>query len=101
MGNLLTPIKMYFFPIQGHEENRDIVMEDNNCSICLQELLDHTVTTVCDHQYHRICLGDWVNSTNIMKNTCPYCRKRIVAREADFLAEQQISWIGNKPILTN
>lgn len=55
---------------------------DTNCVIC-QEVYDPQVTEQseslvrvrrCGRGVHIDCLGDWMSSTHIQRNTCPTCR---------------------------
>ena len=43
------------------------------CVICLEENFDNTVTTKCNHTFHKICLKLWLQR----KNECPMCRTKL------------------------
>ena len=46
----------------------------NDCAICLNELLDNTCITGCNHRFCKECLDKWFDSK---KSTCPLCRENI------------------------
>ncbi|KAK6435663.1 hypothetical protein LTR95_008147 [Oleoguttula sp. CCFEE 5521] len=58
----------------GHDGKAD-------CSICMSEVeLGERVTELpCGHWFHGECVGAWLRQTD----TCPHCRRGIVAREGD------------------
>lgn len=84
-------------------------MDQIECAICLEKLSPHepiedskrskdpqdTVTTPCQHTYHRVCFEKWLS----VSNTCPHCRT--VLYEAvpvpivlpPFDGELQLQWI--------
>ena len=44
-----------------------------NCSICLDEEKYTNISTLCKHEFHKICLDTWLNENE----TCPYCRNSL------------------------
>ncbi|KAL5977814.1 hypothetical protein ACLOJK_036837 [Asimina triloba] len=46
--------------------------DDVKCSICQEEYLagDEVGKLVCSHQYHVICIHQWLR----LKNWCPICK---------------------------
>ena len=52
------------------------------CSICLclinKDDVD-SVTTLCNHFYHRDCICEWINSSYVP--TCPLCRSNLVTKD--------------------
>ena len=67
----------------GGEEKKEskIMLDDiksfneceNVCAICLDELRIGTITTKCNHEYHKSCLSMWTRR----KNTCPLCTRTV------------------------
>jgi len=55
--------------------NCDSVL-DNTCSICLDRITSHNVTTKCKHRFHKQCLVGWCKG-NKDQPSCPICRKNI------------------------
>ena len=48
---------------------------DNECIICLEEMIDEVAVLSCGHKYHFSCLSDWSNSNNNTFNKlCTICR---------------------------
>ena len=49
--------------------------QDEDCSICYESMIDDddTITTPCNHTFHKDCLKKWV----INKNNCPLCRSEL------------------------
>ena len=69
-------------------------MEDQNCSICLEEFNTNDKISVlqCRHIYHRNCIFDWVKSQHDKKNTrCPNCNSNIFNPENNDLLETLIN----------
>ena len=48
-----------------------------NCSICLQKKNEYILTLDCGHCFHIKCISEWEKR----KDTCPYCRKKIVKKK--------------------
>jgi len=59
--------------------------EDNDCSICLEDMLDSDSLYLnpCRHRYHTVCINQWLDSPGGAGSTCPMCRNYIV-KEQDF-----------------
>ena len=49
------------------------------CSICMTDITSkkQSVTTLCDHVFHKSCLRKWENSKLNTHKTCPLCRTNI------------------------
>ena len=49
------------------------------CSICMTDITSkrQSVTTPCDHVFHKACLRKWENSKLNAHKTCPLCRTNI------------------------
>lgn len=60
--NIIEPIVIY-----------PIVENDQNCSICLSEMIDDIIKIKCNHKFHDRCLDKWIEN----KNECPICRRHI------------------------
>jgi hypothetical protein len=54
-------------------KNGIIHRKSDSCSICLEDLEDDLVYTLCGHTYHKKCISRWQKN----KNNCPLCRKKI------------------------
>ena len=57
-------------------------MSDNECSICMNSLLEtgDCTTTNCKHCFHTDCLNRWYMSTSnkgCLLFTCPICRASV------------------------
>ena len=51
-----------------NERTLDIL---DNCSICLKKMYcNNSISTECNHIFHKICLETWLKN----KDTCPLCR---------------------------
>ena len=49
---------------------------ETECSICLEQITEDTnFTTICNHNFHKNCLGKWCNTNK----TCPSCREPLIA----------------------
>lgn len=48
--------------------------EENECSICLQDLEYDIIKLDCNHFFHGNCINDWRKKNN----SCPICRKIII-----------------------
>jgi len=48
--------------------------ENNDCSICLNELTPDPYTTPCGHSFHKTCLDQWLQQEK-SGNACPNCRE--------------------------
>jgi hypothetical protein len=49
---------------------------DNECVICLEEMLDEVAVLSCGHKYHFSCLSEWCNSNvnSTYNKLCTICR---------------------------
>ena len=49
------------------------------CSICMTDIISkrQSVTTPCNHVFHKSCLRKWENSKLNAHKTCPLCRENI------------------------
>ncbi|KAL7412409.1 hypothetical protein BDY24DRAFT_104941 [Mrakia frigida] len=59
------------------EESRVTGRElERSCGICLEEygLRDETITSPCDHFWHRRCFEGWLRTSQ----NCPLCRRNVV-----------------------
>jgi len=50
----------------------------STCSICLDDNDNNSLTTSCNHRFHKICIEKW----NKHRPTCPCCRTCILTGEA-------------------
>lgn len=48
------------------------IIENTECSICLDDIKENMHTTKCNHIFHVKCINEWCNTFD--KNTCPKCR---------------------------
>ncbi|XP_036317672.1 RING-H2 finger protein ATL51-like, partial [Rhagoletis pomonella] len=62
-------------PLSQSKEDR---AQANGCTRCRNEFFegDDNLKTACSHQFHRICLLDWLKHSS----TCPQCRARCNSR---------------------
>jgi hypothetical protein len=51
----------------------DNISTKNPCSICLLELNKDIKTLKCEHNFHKKCIDEWINTNNV----CPLCRSII------------------------
>jgi hypothetical protein len=51
----------------------DNILTKNPCSICLLELKKDIKTLKCEHNFHKKCIDEWINTNNV----CPLCRSII------------------------
>ncbi|KAF6139119.1 hypothetical protein GIB67_009962 [Kingdonia uniflora] len=79
--NAYEPMEFFYYYYPASEAAveqlvTNIIGEGNEarnaeCSICLKTLGNAEVTEMpCNHEYHSICLRDWLST----RNTCPICR---------------------------
>ena len=69
MGNKNSVNKIY--PLIFKKE---ILSEEEECSICLKTFKNNNVTLPCKHSFHENCITMWLNS----KNNCPLCRSNVI-----------------------
>ncbi len=52
----------------------------SDCSICIFDMNtgDQIICLGCKHCFHEVCITTWL----VEKDTCPYCRQKVVARES-------------------
>ena len=50
-------------------EGREVRSDHNQCSICLEELVDKVRVLACDHIFHKNCIEKWL----IINNSCSTC----------------------------
>jgi len=65
----------------------DCINIENECSICLEELLENdTCELKCGHYFHSTCLKKWYDISLFSKTDCkcPYCRTDCVVIKASF-----------------
>lgn len=48
-------------------------VENEKCSICLEDIGESKALLGCNHSFHLNCIYLWFN----MKRTCPSCRKAV------------------------
>ena len=48
-------------------------MQEEDCSICYDPMLDNVINLQCDHKFHKMCINKW----KLNHNTCPLCRGQI------------------------
>lgn len=53
--------------------NDTIILSNNDCSICLNEMIEDTMILRCGHMFHNKCIVDCKKN----KNECPICRQEI------------------------
>lgn len=69
-GIILTPLSSY---------------EDEECSICFENLSERpentpeqkqvfVVSSRCFHNFHNVCMEDWITNCKTKVITCPICR---------------------------
>jgi hypothetical protein len=51
----------------------DNISTKNPCSICLLELIKDIKKLKCEHNFHKKCIDEWINTNNV----CPLCRSII------------------------
>jgi len=56
---------------------------DNNCSICLEDMVERDSRRLnpCQHKFHNMCIDNWLATPGGAGNTCPMCRHYIVQDE--------------------
>jgi len=45
--------------------------ENEQCPICIEDMVDNVCRVKCNHMYHRVCIMPWLE----INNTCPVCRE--------------------------
>lgn len=45
-----------------------------SCAICMEPLVGHVTTLLCEHAFHESCVGQWFSN----HRTCPTCRQDAV-----------------------
>lgn len=48
-------------------------IKNEECSICLEELISDITILVCSHRFHKKCINSWIK----IKPNCPICRNFI------------------------
>lgn len=60
--------------VAGHLAIKDaIILFDEECPICIENLQETAVRLPCDHYFHKSCVNEWL----FTHNTCPVCRKNL------------------------
>lgn len=59
-------------------ENSYVIEVYDECSICLEYLLDNIKYLKCDHIFHKHCLDTWIRSSN--SYICPLCQKKFIEK---------------------
>jgi hypothetical protein len=54
-------------------ENEKNIDNKQICAICLDEMNDDILNTICHHSFHNSCLEKWIEQ----KETCPTCRSSL------------------------
>jgi hypothetical protein len=68
--NLMTH-KMHKINIQDNEDNDDVVLHGDTCSVCLDEYTGNIMMLKeCKHTFHEKCAKAWFRN----QRTCPLCR---------------------------
>ena len=50
----------------------------SNCPICLELVTEDRLTTPCEHKFHKQCIQNYMNQSNIRRYCiCPICRRRL------------------------
>lgn len=54
----------------------------NNCPICLELVIEDRLTTPCNHKFHKQCIQNYINQSNIrLYCICPICRRKLDMRD--------------------
>ena len=67
----------------------DINIPSDDCSICLEPLVDSKVcgNVNCAHLYHCKCIDEWIKTPDVFgdreSKKCPICRANLIVFEAD------------------
>ena len=48
-------------------------MNDTECMICLEEMVDNIAVLKCGHKFHFDCISEWANKKNNFFNLCTVC----------------------------
>eukprot|EP01062_Namystynia_karyoxenos_P058132 TRINITY_DN4951_c0_g1_i1.p1 TRINITY_DN4951_c0_g1~~TRINITY_DN4951_c0_g1_i1.p1 ORF type:complete len:427 (+),score=160.31 TRINITY_DN4951_c0_g1_i1:96-1283(+) len=62
-------------------------LEHYLCALCLKHTLDNMTSTICDHIFHKDCLGEWLKE----KDFCPSGCGRTLPRESGFLRFKEVA----------
>eukprot|EP00092_Neocalanus_flemingeri_P039096 GFUD01042557.1.p1 GENE.GFUD01042557.1~~GFUD01042557.1.p1 ORF type:complete len:1549 (-),score=469.67 GFUD01042557.1:273-4919(-) len=56
---------------------------DNNCSICLEDMMERDSRRLnpCNHKFHNQCIDNWLATPGGAGNTCPMCRHYIIQED--------------------
>lgn len=54
-------------------------MTQENCSICLESIIDKIKILNCKHIFHKKCINKWLQSLSL--KTCPICRDILINKE--------------------
>ncbi|XP_017773454.1 PREDICTED: putative RING-H2 finger protein ATL50 [Nicrophorus vespilloides] len=63
--------KTYYYA--GYDTNAPPKSDENNCAICLNELISDVRQLPCKHIFHIKCIDSWTERNRI----CPICRKSL------------------------
>lgn len=55
-------------------------MNNEKCTICLEDLKDNIIKLECDHSFHQLCIDESLSHSN---NKCPLCRNVIIESDDD------------------
>ena len=60
-------------------------MLHDECSICYEEVTNHTMVSCCNHIFCGNCIMKWLQANN----TCPLCRHKLTTSELSFIGEEK------------
>ena len=54
------------------------LLATEECSICLENVIDDKYVTSCSHTFHEKCIKDWILKADVeVIQACPYCRCKL------------------------
>jgi hypothetical protein len=65
------------------EKYKQLLKED--CSICYQNIINHTMVSCCQNIFCGNCIMKWLQLNN---NTCPLCRHNIKTSDLSFISDK-------------
>jgi DNA repair protein RAD5 len=84
----------YLFTILENMKNNDNIIENENCSICMDDIISPTLTN-CGHIYCNECIKLCLST----KKMCPLCKKEISYKDLILINTPQVKQDTEDPLI--
>ena len=77
------------------KENSQSEISQEDCCICLDDLIGEICILTCGHQYHFDCITEWIKKLDSVSIECPICRKNSQVLNVYWVENTTTSYIDN------